>query len=88
MHKNSVRGFDSPVCPPPWLRAYAHLTLWQTDLIFYYLTISLEYCTHSAKLALIKAIASLQQATHKAKKKLYMGVSAVCVSFACAYTVK
>jgi len=68
MHKNSVRGFDSPVCPPPWLRAYAHLTLWQTDLIFYYLTISLEYCTHSAKLALIKAIASLQQATHKAKK--------------------
>jgi len=26
---------------------------------------SLEYCTHSAKPALIKAIASLQQSTHK-----------------------
>jgi len=25
MHKNSVRGFDSPVCPPPWLRAYFNL---------------------------------------------------------------
>jgi len=21
MHNNSVRGFDSPVCPPPWLPA-------------------------------------------------------------------
>jgi len=21
MHKNSVRGFDSPVCAPLWLRA-------------------------------------------------------------------
>jgi len=21
MHKNSIRGFDSPICPPPWLRA-------------------------------------------------------------------
>jgi len=21
MHKNFVGGFDSPVCPPPWLRA-------------------------------------------------------------------
>jgi len=28
---------------------------------------SLEYFTHSTKLALIKAIASLQQSTHKAK---------------------
>jgi len=27
---------------------------------------SLEYCTHSAELALIKAIARLQQSTHKA----------------------
>jgi len=26
---------------------------------------SLEYCTHSAKLALVNAIASLQQSTHK-----------------------
>jgi len=25
MHKNSVKGFDSPVCPPPWLRAYFNL---------------------------------------------------------------
>jgi len=25
MHKNSVKGFDSPVCPPPWLRAYCNL---------------------------------------------------------------
>jgi len=25
MHKNSVRGFDSPVCPSPWLRAYFNL---------------------------------------------------------------
>jgi len=21
MHKNSVRGFDSPVCPPLWMQA-------------------------------------------------------------------
>jgi len=28
---------------------------------------SLQYCTHSAKLALIMAIARLQQSTHKAK---------------------
>jgi len=21
MHNHSVRGCDSPVCPPPWLRA-------------------------------------------------------------------
>jgi len=25
MHKNSVRGFDSTVCPPLWLRAYFNL---------------------------------------------------------------
>jgi len=48
---------------------------------------SLEYCTHSAKLALIKAIASLQQSTHKLNA-LYMGVSAVCVSFIFGCTVK
>jgi len=48
---------------------------------------SLEYCTHSAKLALIKAIASLQQSTHKLNA-LYMGVSTVCVSFIFACTVE
>ena len=32
---------------------------------------SLEYFAHSTKLALIKAIASLQQWTHKAKCTLY-----------------
>jgi len=32
---------------------------------------SLEYCTHSAKLALIQAIASVQQSTHKAKCTLW-----------------
>ena len=41
---------------------------------------SLAYCTHSAKLELIKATASLQQSTHKLNA-LHMGVSAVCVSF-------
>jgi len=39
---------------------------------------SLEYCTYSVKLALIKAITSLQQCTHKLNV-LHMGVSAVCV---------
>jgi len=48
---------------------------------------TLEYFTHSTKLALIKAIASLQQSTHKVNP-LYTGVSAVCVSFICACTVK
>jgi len=48
---------------------------------------SLEYCTHSAILALIKAIASLQQSTQKLNE-LYMGVSVVCVSFIFACTVK
>jgi len=48
---------------------------------------SLEYWTHSAKLPLIKVIASLQQSTHKLNA-LYMGVSAVCVSFIFACTVK
>ena len=48
---------------------------------------SLEYCAHSAKLALIKAIASLQQSTHKLNA-LYMGVSAIRVSFIFACTVK
>ena len=42
----------------------------------------LEYFTHSTKLALIKAIARLQQSTHKLNA-LYTGVSAVCVSFIC-----
>ena len=48
---------------------------------------SLEYCTHSAKLALMKAIASLQQSTHQLNA-LYTGVSVVCVSFTFACTVK
>ena len=37
---------------------------------------SLEYFTHSTKLAFIKAIASLEKSTHKAKCTLYTGVSA------------
>ena len=41
----------------------------QFDLLL--LDHSLEYCTHSTKLALIKAIASLQQSTHKAKCTLW-----------------
>jgi len=41
---------------------------------------SFAYCTHSAKLELIKATASLQQSTHKLNA-LHMGVAAVCVSF-------
>jgi len=32
---------------------------------------TVEYCTHSANLALIKAIANLQQSAHKAKRTLY-----------------
>jgi len=48
---------------------------------------SLEYCTHSAKRAVIKTIASLQQSTHKLNA-LYMDVSAVCISFIFACTVK
>jgi len=48
---------------------------------------SIEYCTHSSNLALIKAIASLQQSTHKLNA-LYMDVSAVCVSFIFSCTVK
>jgi len=43
-----------------------------------------EYCAHSAKLAVIKAITSLHQSTHE----LNMGVCAVCVSFIFACTVK
>ena len=46
-----------------------------------------EYCAHRAKLALIKAIASLQQSTHKLNA-LYMGASVVCVSFIFACSVK
>jgi len=48
---------------------------------------SLEYCTHSSNLTLIKAIASLQQSTHKLNA-LCMKVSAVCVSFIFSCTVK
>jgi len=48
---------------------------------------SLEYFAHSTKLALMKAIASLQQPTHKVNA-LHTGVSAVCVSFICPCTVK
>jgi len=44
---------------------------------------SLEYCTHSSNLALIKAIAT----PHKLNA-LYVDVSAVCVSFIFSCTVK
>jgi len=55
------------------------------DLLF--VDHSLEHCTHNAKLALIKAIASLQQSTHKLNA-LYMGASAVCVSIILACILK
>jgi len=38
---------------------------------------SLEYCTQSVKLALIKTIASLQQSTHKAKCTLWAFLQSV-----------
>jgi len=48
---------------------------------------SLEYFTHSTKLALIKAIASLQQSTHKAKCPLYGRLFNMCFII-CTCTVK
>jgi len=46
---------------------------------------SLQYCTHSAKLALIKTIASLQQSTHKAKWTLYGHFCSLCFIYMCMH---
>jgi len=47
---------------------------------------SLEYFTHSSKLALIKAIASLQQSTHKAKCTLYERFCSLCFIYMWLYS--
>jgi len=47
---------------------------------------SVEYFTHSTKLALIKAIASLQQSTHKAKCTLHGRSCSVCFICMCMYS--
>jgi len=89
MHKNSVRGFDSQVCPPLSLRVLIQFTrLWNSvtnrlDLLL--LDHSLQYCAHSAKLALVKAIASLQQSTHKTKWTLYGRFCSLCFVHMCMY---
>jgi len=46
---------------------------------------SLECCTYSAKLALIKAIASPQQSTHKAKGTLYGRFCSLCFIYFCLH---
>jgi len=46
---------------------------------------SLEYCAHSAKLALIKAIGSLQQSTRKGKSTLYGCFCSLCFSYMCMH---
>jgi len=46
---------------------------------------SLEYCIHSAKLELIKAIASLQQSTHKTKDTLYGRFCCLCFIYICLH---
>jgi len=46
---------------------------------------SLEYFTHSTKLAFIKAIASLQQSTHKAKRTLYGRFCSMCFIYMCIH---
>ena len=46
---------------------------------------SLEHFAHSTKLALIKAIASLQQWTHKAKCTLYGRLCSLCFIYMCMY---
>jgi len=45
---------------------------------------SLEHCTHT-KLALMKAIASLQQSTHKAKGSLYGRFCSLSFSYICLH---
>jgi len=58
MHKNSVRGFDSSICPHlvagvlQFTRALNSVTN-RFDLLL--LDHSLQQCAHSAKLALIKS---------------------------------
>jgi len=88
MHKNFVVDFDCPLCPPPWLPAYFNLHALTSvtntfDLLM--LDHSLEYFTHSTKRALIKAIASLQQSTHKAKCTLYGRFCRLCFICMCMY---
>jgi len=46
---------------------------------------SLQYCTHRTKLALIKAIASLQQSTHKAKCTLCGRLCSLCFIYMWMY---
>jgi len=46
---------------------------------------SFQCCTHSATLALIKAIASLQQSTHKAKRTLYGRFCSLCFIYMCVH---
>jgi len=67
---------------------YTRINLCGKQIWSFIAWLSLQYCTHSAKLALTKAIASLQQSTHKAKWTLYWRFCSLCFTFICACSVK
>jgi len=72
-----MAGLDFPVCPQLWslvaglIQFTCALNSVENSFDLLLLDHTVEYCTHSAKLALIKAIANLQQSAHKAKRTLY-----------------
>jgi len=94
MHKNFVGDFDCPVCPHPgWgtnsvytcIKFARALNSVKSSFCLLLLDHSLEYFTHIlyTQLALIKAIASLQQSTRKAKCTLCGRFFSLCFIYMC-----